>query len=419
MVEKKAYSEAVDTGKYNKTTGLLGKYDNVRRFWEDQLSGIFLRPALNELVKNKTDRLERIRILDLGCGSGDAYDLIMNIYTKDPGIYDYITGAITHENLQEYVGLDVNEDLLEQARQYWAGNAKLRFVTGDLSQGLPESSVGNEAFDMYYTSYGTLAHFTDEVNTRLIADIFKHASNGALFVGDWLGRYSYEWQDLWHHSANEEYFMDYRISYIYEKDERNNADIASFPLRLMTRDEIMKIINKASDRSGVKVVPVCFYDRSIFVGRHLETGDYNRYCPPMRSRVNSLFESYMRTDLSSIKFDYVPRQGFDHLNNFFEMYFMSCNALVDYTISLLSQYESESGLIKSEPEIKSYFPEPLKEVMRTMRKVVEGVGSLKYGEVRANFIEPQLGYALRELEIKLQPGTGVGHSLAGIFRIEK
>lgn len=418
MVEKKAYSEAVGTGKYNKTTGLLGKYDNVRRFWEDQLSGIFLRPALNELVKRKAERLERIRILDLGCGSGDAYDLIMNIYTKDPGIYDYITGAITYENLQEYIGLDINEDLLEQARQYWAGQPKLRFVQGDLSQGLPESA-GEEQFDMYYTSYGTLAHFTDDVNTRLIADIFKHAANGSLFVGDWLGRYSYEWQDLWHHPADKEYFMDYRISYIYEKEERDKVDVASFPLRLMTQDEIMNIIHQAADMAGVKAVPVSFYDRSIFVGRHLETGDYNRHCPPMRTRVNSLFETYMRTDLSTIKFDYIPRPGFDHLNNFFEMFFMSCNTLVDYTIELLSRYDSQSGSMVSEPEIKPFLPEPLKQVMQTMRKVVEGVGSLRYGEVRANVIEPQLGYALRELEIKLQPGTGVGHSIAGIFRIEK
>ena len=47
MSEKKAYTQAFQTGKYDKATGLLGKYDNVRRFWEDQVTAIFLRPALN------------------------------------------------------------------------------------------------------------------------------------------------------------------------------------------------------------------------------------------------------------------------------------------------------------------------------------------------------------------------------------
>jgi hypothetical protein len=54
-----------------------------------------------------------------------------------------------------------------------------------------------------------------------------------------------------------------------------------------------------------------------------------------------------------------------------------------------------------------------------MRKIVEGVGWLTYGDIRANVIEPQLGYMLRKLEMDLQPGIGVGHSLVGIFEILK
>ena len=35
MAEVDAYNEASQSGLYQKPTGLLGKYDNVRRFWED------------------------------------------------------------------------------------------------------------------------------------------------------------------------------------------------------------------------------------------------------------------------------------------------------------------------------------------------------------------------------------------------
>ncbi|MBL7178122.1 MAG: hypothetical protein ISS66_20045 [Desulfobacteraceae bacterium] len=90
MAERKAYSKAANTGRYDKSSGLLGKYDNVRRFWEDQVTGIFLRPALNDLMERKRRYLDRIRILDLGCGSGDGYDLLMAVITKDPGIYEYV-----------------------------------------------------------------------------------------------------------------------------------------------------------------------------------------------------------------------------------------------------------------------------------------------------------------------------------------
>ena len=54
-----------------------------------------------------------------------------------------------------------------------------------------------------------------------------------------------------------------------------------------------------------------------------------------------------------------------------------------------------------------------------MRHVIEAAGKLHYGDPRANMIEPHLGYSLRKLEMELQPGTGMGHSLVGVFEIKK
>jgi SAM-dependent methyltransferase len=420
MAEKKAYTQAFTTGKYDKISGLLGKYDNVRRFWEDQVTGTYLRPFLNKLVENKRNRLERLRILDLGCGSGDGYDLIMGVTRKDPGIYEYVTATITDDMLKDYVGLDINVELLRQAEEYYSSNPKMRFVEGDLSRGLPSVIFKDEpAFDFYFNSFGTLSHFHDEQCVQIISDICRHAPEYALLMGDWLGRYSYEWQDLWHYQADQEYFMDYRISYLYPEQEKDREDITSFPLRLITKDEVMKIIEQASHQAGVEIRPLNFCDRSIFVGRHLDTGDYNKNCPKLRLPVNSLFESYQRTDLESLLVDYVPRQGFDHLNNFFELFFMSCNALVKYTISLLSEYKPEAGNLGSTTEVLPFYPDPLKEAMHNIQRVIEGVGWLKWGDVRANVIEPHLGYSLRRLEMDLQPGTGMGHGLVGIFEIRK
>ncbi len=420
MAEKKAYSQAFNTGKYDKSSGLLGKYDNVRRFWEDQVTGVHLRPALNDLVERKRKRLERLRILDLGCGSGDGYDLIMGVTTRDPGLYDFITAALTVDMLKEYVGLDINEDLIRQAEEYYGYDPKMRFIKGDLSYGLPPEILNDEPpFDLYFTSYGTFSHFHDEQTVKIVTDICRHSPDHAIFMGDWLGRYSYEWQELWHHPLDQEYFMDYRISYIYPEEERDNMEVASFPLRLITQEEVMRMIEKASEESGTEITPLCFFDRSIFVGRHMDTNDYNKHCPKLRNPVNSLFEGYLRTDLDSLLVDYVPRQGFDHLNNFFEMLFMSWNALVKYTITLLSGYDYDTGKCRMVPEVLPFYPEPLKEAMHTIHRVIEGVGSIKWGDVRANVIEPHLAYSLRKLVMELQPGKGMGHGLVGIFEIKK
>jgi SAM-dependent methyltransferase len=420
MAEIKAYSQAAHTGKYDKASGLMGKYDNVRRFWEDQVTSIFMRPALSELVEYKRKRLERIRILDLGCGSGDGFDLIMGVTTKDPGIYEYITVALTDDMLKEYVGLEINEDLLRQAKDYYGDKPKAKFIQGDLSGGLTHEIMKEEdPFDFYFTSFGTLSHFTNEQCIKIIADICTHAPDYALFMGDWLGRYSVEWQDLWHHPADQEYFMDYRISYIYPEEERARADIASFALKLVCRDEVMHIIEQASQEANVEIKPLIFFDRSIFIGRHLDTGDYNKNAPKLRGPVNALFENYMRTDLESLLVDYVPRRGFDHINNFYEMFFMSCNALIQYTTQLLGNYDCETAKLSNVPDILPFYPQPLKEAMDTMRKVVEGTGWLKWGDVRANVIESVLGFSLRKLEMELQPGGGMGHGFVGIFEIRK
>ncbi len=419
MAEEKAYTQAATTGKYDKASGLLGKYDNVRRFWEDQLTGLFLRPALNDLVQRKNRALERLRILDIGCGSGDGYDLIMDVNTKDPGIYEFITAAITPERLQSYVGVDLNQELLDQAESYYGQNPKMHFLRADLSSGLPEALWEHEPFDLYFTSYGTFSHFTEQQSIDLVADICRHAPDRALFTGDWLGRWSYEWQDLWDAPLEREYFMDYRISYIYPEEERDKVDVASFPLRLMCKEEVDAIINAAAEKSGCRIRPVQYFDRSILVGRHLETGDYNGNCPRLRTPINSLFEGYTRTDLESLLVDYVPRPGFDHLNNWFERFFLATNALVKYTIELLSGYDAETESFAAEPEVLPFFPEPLKEAMHVMKRVVTGVGWLQWGDARANVIEPHLGYSLRKLEMELQPGNGVGHSYCGIFEIVK
>ena len=414
MAEIKAYDQAVGTGRYERASGLSGKYDNVRRFWEDQLTGIFLRPVLNELIDHKRKRLERLRILDLGCGSGDGFELIMAVTSKDPALYDHIHQAITPDMFQDYLGVDINDNLIEQARRYYGDNPKMRFKKVDINHGLPFKE--DEApFDIYLTSYGTMSHFHDEQAVKIISDICCHAPDKAIFIGDWLGRYSYEWQDLWHKPADDEYFMDYRISYIYPPEERNREDIPTFPLRLMTKGEILSLIDQVRERTGITIRPVTFFDRSIMVGRHLETGDYNPHCPDLRLPINSLFESYTRTDLERLLVDFVPRQGFDHLNAFFESFFTSSNTLIEHTIAMLAGFNNGDLTTRVEP----YYPEPLIEAIHTMRQVVEVAGLLKYGDPRANIIEPHLGYSLRKLEMDLAPGTGMGHSLVGIFEIVK
>jgi hypothetical protein len=160
------------------------------------------------------------------------------------------------------------------------------------------------------------------------------------------------------------------------------------------------------------------FDRSVFVGRHIDTGDYNRHCTPIREAVNSLLEPNTRTDLSTLIVDYVPRHGFTELNRFFEKFTMSWNTLVKHTTEFLSEYEENDGVVESSMDLYKFYPEPLKKAVETMQRVVNTTGDLP-GDSRANIIEPQLAYALRKLEMELQAGAGTGHGYVGILKINK
>jgi len=416
MSGEKPYSEAVTTGQYAKKTGLTGKYDNVRRFWEDEVTRLFVRHYLKELVDEKARRLERLKILDIGCGSGDGFELLMGMTVKDRGLYEYAVELIDPDQLGFYLGLDINRDLLKQAQEIYGGNEKILFREGDFNGRLqPEEGP----FDVYFTSYGTLSHNHDAQTVQVLTDIAAGCGKYALVICDWLGRYSYEWQDLWVGKTEDETFMDYRISYIYPPEERRVIDIPSFPLRLISADEVRGIVDRAARQSGAEIRIRRLFDRSLFVGRHMDTAEYNRHCPAIRGVVNSLLEPNTRTDLESLIIDYSPRKDFAELNSFFEGFTMCWNTLVRRTMEFLSKFDDTSSAGEGlNLEMYTFYPEPLKEAVKTMKRVIDATGRLP-GDTRANIIEPQLAYALRRLEMEMQPGAGVGHGLVGILEIRK
>ena len=88
-------------------------------------------------------------------------------------------------------------------------------------------------------------------------------------------------------------------------------------------------------------------------------------------------------------------------------------------LELLAEYDHKSGRYASEPNVTDSQPGSLSEAMHIMRRIVEGVGWAGWCNARANLIEPMLGYCLRKLEMELQPGSGVGHGLVGVFEIRK
>jgi hypothetical protein len=420
--QMQAYSEAVKSGLYAKKSGLIGKYDNVRRCWEDEITRHFLYPHLKKLIEKSSLSMQRLRIMDLGCGNADGLELLRGIRDRDPDLKDVEVNLLTPEIFGYYNGIDLSTDLLNEARASYNGNSKIAFTQADFTEGLPR--VGDEEpYDLYFSSYGSTSHHNDlETLVHLLSDIAVATKDYCIIVCDWLGRYSYEWQSLWTNDLCENCNMDYVVSYIYNEEEREQRrdELQHLNLRLMCHKEAESIVVKASEAAGVEIKPLIYFDRSVFTGRHMDTAEYNPHAQPLRQAVNSLHEAGGRTDLNSLIIDYVPRQGFDLINNYYERLAICWNILVKYTQELIAIYDERQRSFGQElDETPTSYPAALREMMQRMRMVVEGVGWLGLGLPRENIIEPQLGYALRYLVTNLQQGLGCGHGFCGIFEVDK
>ena len=417
-----AYSEAVNSGLYAKQSGLVGKYDNVRRYWEDEITRISLRPYLQKLLDRNRGLMQRLRVIDLGCGSADGYELLAGVRQRDADLHQREVDLLSDELVGLYKGVDLSEDLLDQARSLYGDNPKMVFEQADFTQGLPLAE-NEKPYDLYFSSFGTFSHHNDdETAVRLLAEIAERVENYSIVVCDWIGRYSYEWQSLWTDPPHDEKNMDYVVSYIYPPEEREakRDELQHITLRLMSRSEAEGIVAEAGKRAGAEIRPLRWFDRSVFSGRHMDTGEYNPHAQPIRNAINSLHEPNMRTDLNSLTVNYVPKLGFDFLNGYYEQLQMCWNALVEYVEQLISLFDEETRSYVTEPPAPPVScPQALKDMMERMKLVVEGIGWLRYGLPRENIIEPQLGYALRYLVCNLQQGQGCGHGLVGIFEIDK
>lgn len=408
MGEIDAYNEALKSGLYEKPSGLLGKYDNVRRLWEDEELGLYLRSYLERLVTRKRERGGKLRLLDIGCGSGDGFEFITSVNDSKSLILEHDTKVIEPDMVECYQGIDINEGLLKQAQAIYGDKQNMVFIQSDFND---YDFSSEEPYDLYLANYGTLSHNTDERTVELLINITRQSQDGALIIVDWLGRYSYEWQTLWTKDFEHNQWMDYTISYIYAGDKVKQPELTYFPLRIMGYEEVLHIYRRVKKKTEGNIVLRKLADRSSFVGRHIDTAQYNPHCQPLRRWVNSLFEPNLYTNLDELLVHYVPRDGFTEVNAYHQRLADCWNHLVTYTKALLEGSKLPEALIE--------MPLSLRRALSAMKGVVRAATKARIGNPRASLVEPQLGYCLRELEMQLQQGWGCGHGLVAIFEVVK
>ena len=181
------------------------------------------------------------RVLDLGCGDG-------------------LLSELAGDRLDHYVGVDLHPP---------AGDAQLGFVAHDLSEGL--GPVGEEPFDVYFSSFGVASHLTPGGLERLCREISCHGRPGSLVALEALGLFSLEWPSLWHTAPGPARTLSYRLA----------AETRVHP---WSGSELREIFSS----SGIE--PLRTVDRSVQAGPKVGEGRYWQGLPPVRAALNALLE---------------------------------------------------------------------------------------------------------------------------------
>lgn len=262
--------------------------DWVKRAWEEPA---FHRHLDTALRRARTLGLsETLDVLDVGCGTGVALDLLL----ATPALTD---GTFA---LARATGLDLDDGLLAVARERYAGDTRMTFVTGDLTAPPATGPHG-----LVLSSGVPFSHLTPDELERSLSRLARRAlperADGdpgprtALLVVDVLGRYSLEWTACWDRTR-----WDYRMSFF-----ATDVDVSSTPMTTWSGAELRAAIRRSADAAGLTVADLTLVDRSLAVGRHTMTGEYTPGLPRLRDLVDALVDPDVDVDPAALRIDLV------------------------------------------------------------------------------------------------------------------
>jgi len=322
--------------------------DWVKRVWEEPELVRQLDAAVR--ATGATGPTTTLDVLDIGCGTGVALDLLRHTPT--------IAGE--HGPSVRYLGVDLDQDLLAVARERF-GDARTSFTRADVRDTLPEVP-----HDLYLSTGVPYSHLTREELAEVVAGMLAAARRHprpTVLVLDVLGRYSLEWTSRWGATR-----WDYRMSFFVTDQE-----LTATPMTTYGGDELAAVVRTAADRVGCQLDRIDLADRSIVVGRHTGTGEYTPGLRPYRQLLNDLADVDIEVELDQLRL-------------------------------------GDLDLTGGPTEVGAFFAGFSDRWDATVDRARAAAAGRPPGEV-AGVLQPRLAEELRRLEISAQAGLGVAHSL--------
>lgn len=386
--------------------GLSGKKDNVRKYWED----ISIKTAMQRPILELLHKKDKLSILDLGCGSGEGYELLTHIppINKTMVQKEFL---LSPEQIEKYVGVDVSSAMVLEGQKNYAGKENISFIQGDLSSDL--SCLERGPFDIIFSSYSSPSHLHDDELAALIERVVNLHSGKFVLVLDLFAKNSIEWPCYWLPSDHE--MHPYSMMWLYPENSEEAKQAEQYYVRFWNSAEINELVDSVSKKSGVALKTTTL-DRSILVGRHIDTGFYNKHPQSLRYQVNRFFDrdyrgkvEFLRADIS---FAAEKKKDFPVEFARIEEYAKLWNMTIDFLEYLiLGKSAPLSMILESAPEV-------LREELQMLLWLEKNSSRFPVVDFWASVIGPQAACILRNLELDLSPGLGCGHGLVCMIEPE-
>ncbi|MBZ0202595.1 MAG: class I SAM-dependent methyltransferase [Ignavibacteria bacterium] len=407
------YESAVSMGFYGRDdAGLTGKKDNVRKFWED----VFIKLVCRPFIENRVPANKKLRILDLGSGSGEGFELLTHIPPSNPQGNTNKDFILRASEIDKYVGLDISPSMIGQGRANYRDMGNVSFEYANLEEGLPAVVMKEKPFDIYFSSYGSLSHLNEDSLSHLMQMIFRHAAKGSLLIFDVHGKFSPSWPKYWNEKS---IMLPYTMAYLLPGDKRNEEKIEWFNISYWSPEGLREVISRTAGNAGVNANILYMLDRSIFTGRHIDTGLLSRKPLPLRYQVSRLLDHGYRGEVEHLKIDlnhleefrdHIPLPAWERLNDYQKKW----NKIIYLLEALMN---SEDTKVKN--FIENTDIELMSDDLKFITWLYRNADRFPVVDFWASIIGPQIAVILRNIEMSYSEGLGCGHGLICAIEVVK
>ncbi len=209
--------------------------------------------------------------------------------------------------------------------------------------------------------------------------------------------------------------LPYNMAYLTPPELHDKESIQWYDVCFWTPPMLFQILDTAAKKTDTSIQVVQCIDRSIFVGRHMETGLFGAPRLNYRYQVNHLFDHEHREEIEHLLIDLnwcaelgkIQPHIWARLCDYKEKW----NCIISLVEALLHRNDSiVSDLIEKTSQ-------DISNELKFLAWLYRNAHRFPVVDFWASIMGPQIAVILRNIEMSLGPALGCGHGLLCVIEI--